>query len=66
MCMRSGKSDKGTMSEGGVGDSAPIGLTEMLKVMVEDRQWMEWEHVEVCAEECCRHEEQMKLMRQRR
>ena len=66
MCMRSSKSDKGTMSEEGVGDSAPIGLTEMLKVLVEDRQWMEREHVEVRAEECRRHEEQMKLMRRRR
>ena len=51
------------MSEGGVGDSAPIGLTEMLKVLVEDRQRMEREHVKVRAEERRRHEEQMELMR---
>ena len=51
------------MSEGGVGDSAPIGLTEMLKVLVEDRQRMEREHAEVRAEERSRHEEQMELMR---
>ena len=29
------------MSEGGVGDSAPVGLMEMLKVLVEDRQRMD-------------------------
>ena len=51
MCTRSGKSYRGTMSEGGVGDSAAIGLMEMLKVLVEDRQQMEQKHVEVHAEE---------------
>ena len=51
MCTRSGKSYRGIIPEGGVGDSAPVGLTEMLKVLVEVRQRMEREHVEVCAEE---------------
>ena len=41
-----------------MGDSTPVGLTEMLKVLVEDQ-----EHAKVRAEECRRHEEQMELMR---
>ena len=52
------------MAEGGGGDSpASVDLTEMLKVLVEDRQRLEREHAEVRAEERRRHEEQMELMR---
>ena len=60
MCTQSGKSYKKSMSEGDLGEqSASVRLLEMLKDLVEDRQWLEWEHAEYQR----RHEEQMELMR---
>ena len=60
MCTRSGKSYRVSMAEGDSGEkSASVGLSEMLKVLVEDRQRLEREH----AEDRRRHEEQMELMR---
>ena len=54
------KSYRVSTSEGDAGEqSASVGLSEILKVLVEDRQRLEREH----AEDRRRHKEQMELMR---
>lgn len=65
MCTHSGKTCRCTMAEGEVRDSpVSVDLTSILTVWVEDGQRMECKHVEARAEDRCRHEEQMELMRQ--
>jgi len=65
MTTRSGKEYKSKMADGESGEAAAsISLTEMLKMLVEDRQRMERERAEERAAERRRHEEQMEVMRQ--
>ena len=65
MTTRSGKEYKSKMADGESGEAAAsVSLTEMLKMLVEDRQRMERERAEERAAERRRHEEQMEVMRQ--